>query len=661
MARAAPSSTAADDSPTPLHPIFEKWWGKLFLIAASVLLLSFAYSPFKQFYLSWIGLVPWLMVIRSARGPWRAAFWSWVAGTAFFSANMWWLVFVTGPGLVALMAWLGLYWAGAGAVLWPVLRRLRPASEESPRRNILVLLAIPAVIVCFEWIRGSWPFSGLSWLYLAHAQTPFLPMCQIADITGELGVSFWVAMLNGLALLLVINRWRPRGLLVPAGMVAAVSGVILTYGLWRFGQEPSVLSPGPVVMVVQPNLPQDNSTGDKGAPQSDIISFHVVQTEKALREAGKRGQQIDLVVWSETLMPPLNPEVREIWPRVRPKYQRWLVGELEREAAKRGWGPREQQFRLDSALEASEDGLLLDTAHTEISRIAHHYNVGMLVGSGYMRSLDFRDGNFADSGRRNSAYLYQRQSAQVAGRFDKIHLVPFGEYIPFKEAWPWLYRQLIALGPPNMENYQLERGEQPVVFTLPKSSLAIGPTTAPAASQPVPHPPNAGLPTAGPPTAGQPAWRFVTPICFEDIDSDLGARMFRGGAARGDLPNGKAADLIINLTNDGWFRGTQQYQHLQCATFRCIENRAPMARSVNTGISGFIDSFGRTDASLLLPAGTPRAGTSDPATLSYQVKLDSRTTFFTQWGNLIGPACGIVIGAMVLKRLGQRFTRKRAV
>src|SRR3712207_2006556 len=136
--------------------------------------------------------------------------------------------------------------------------------------------------------------------------------------------------------------------------------------------------------------------------------------------------------------------------------------------------------------------------------------------------------------------------------------------------------------------------------------------------------------------------------------------MFRGGAARGSLPDGrKRADLIVNITNDGWFLRPQLSQHLQIATFRSIENRAPTARAVNTGISGFIDSLGRTQNDLLLPAHTPRPNSKDPATLAHQVMLDARTTFFTRWGNLIGPACGAVAGLLAVVGIVRGVVRRR--
>jgi len=83
-------------------------------------------------------------------------------------------------------------------------------------------------------------------------------------------------------------------------------------------------------------------------------------------------------------------------------------------------------------------------------------------------------------------------------------------------------------------------------------------------------------------------WRFVTPICFEDIDARICSAMFRP-----DSDGQKRADFLLNITNDGWFKANENADHLQAASFRSIENRVWTARSVNCGISGFIDSVGR--------------------------------------------------------------------
>jgi apolipoprotein N-acyltransferase len=145
------------------------------------------------------------------------------------------------------------------------------------------------------------------------------------------------------------------------------------------------------------------------------------------------------------------------------------------------------------------------------------------------------------------------------------------------------------------------------------------------------------------------AWRFVTPICFEDIDPAMVAKMFRASPVPGD-PLGKRVDFIVNITNDGWFKANENPQHLQAAIFRSIENRAPTARSVNTGISGFIDSTGHT--SNLVPQGTE--GTSIA-----MLMLDSRNAPFTSIGDLFADLCGAAAGLMAGAQIVRWWLRRR--
>jgi apolipoprotein N-acyltransferase len=146
----------------------------------------------------------------------------------------------------------------------------------------------------------------------------------------------------------------------------------------------------------------------------------------------------------------------------------------------------------------------------------------------------------------------------------------------------------------------------------------------------------------------KPDWRFVTAICFEDMDGELVRRMFKPG-----VDGRKRANFIVNITNDGWFKYNEMPQHLQAAIFRSIENRVPTARSVNTGISGFVDSLGRTRG--LIPAG--QEGTSI-ATL----ELDSRVTVYSRVGDLFAYACALITAMLIplgLLRGWQRRSRIR--
>ena len=437
------------------------------------------------------------------------------------------------------------------------------------------MFVIALVWVSLEWFHGNWPLGGLPWLYLGHAQSPILTMCQIADITGVWGISFWVALINAWLALAVLNR-RDLRRLVPAGVaVGAVLAIVLSYGIFRVSQQ--TIRPGPTVLVVQPNFPQSNN-GEKGASEQEIADFHVRMTEQALAH----NPHVDLVVWSETMMGALNA------------------------------GGRGFDQLLNSAI--------WERTHERIMDLARRHHVAIACGGVFydkwVMKHDPHD-RWVPEDRRNVAYFYLPSGEQSPQRYDKVHLVPFGETLPFKNAIPPLYRLFLSLSPYTEE------------YTL----------------------------TAGPPDALtafelKPGWRFVTPICFEDLDPVLMHRMFKAE------DGGKRAEFIVNLTNDGWFKFSEMPQHLQAAIFRSIENRVPTARSVNTGISGFVDSVGQTYG--LIPQNVE--GTSVA-----QLQFDQRVTFYTRHGDVFpiaGMALTALLAALLIGRMISRWwsyrTRVRA-
>jgi apolipoprotein N-acyltransferase len=313
--------------------------------------------------------------------------------------------------------------------------------------------------------------------------------------------------------------------------------------------------------VVQSNYPQSNS-GEKGAKLRDRLDFHIRQTLAALN---KSPGKIDMVVWSETMMEGLNATAR----LEDPNYQ---------------------------------------DVYDELSQLTRDNHVALLVGGEYYSNWQDQvreDGTYrVPEDRRNTAYFFERDGREddsLGHRYDKIHLVPWGEYIPGKDSMPFLYKLSVTLGPKYYSDYIMQPGEMLTVFKLHDDAKD---------------------------------WRFVTPICFEDIDARLCSAMFRpvdGG--------GKRADFLVNLTNDGWFKGTENADHLQAASFRSIENRAWTARSVNTGISGFVDSVGNYSDLLTV---------REPGTSVRQIMIDGRLSFYTKFGDVFAYVCNaIAVGIAV--------------
>jgi apolipoprotein N-acyltransferase len=561
----APFRRAGTPVDVAAKPFALTWRGRVVLCLATVAALSLSFAPFKQFYLAWIALVPWLVMIGHAQSKKAVFFLSWLTGTLFFSVSMWWIAYVTLPGAMGLMLYMGIWFAFAGLILrgaglLVIPDAIRPQAAWKPA---LCIVLIAAVWVATEWTWGNL-FTGLPWLYLGHSQTPILAMCQIADFAGVHGVSFWVALINAWVALFILHRLNVATLIVPGIAIVVIVGLALGYGMFRMGQE--TLSPGPRVMVVQPDFPQDNS-GSKGATYEQLLDFHLTTTQNAVKSLAAQGHAPDLVAWSETMLPELTQAFREYRHAYYFQTNNQNVGEF-----------------LDSVLQ-------------RVEQLASSEHINIIAGGHAMLPDRPKEGNPQWS-RRNSSYLFDKTGHEYAERYDKIHLVPFGEYMPFRESCPPLYRIFDVFNPYKGQDYTVAPGSELTVFSI----------------------------------ANAPDYRFVTPICFEDVDSELVARMLAGPG------HTKRADFIVNLTNDGWFATPQMQQHLQLSVFRCIENRVPTARSVNTGISGFIDSVGRVHDTL--PIHTTGTATA-------QLYLDRRVAPFTHLGDLFGKGC-VLIGAGVV-------------
>jgi len=178
----------------------------------------------------------------------------------------------------------------------------------------------------------------------------------------------------------------------------------------------------------------------------------------------------------------------------------------------------------------------------------------------------------------NSAFLVSADG-RILDRYDKIHLVPFGEYIPLRD----------------------------ILWFLNKLVVGIGDF----------------LPGNAPEVMQGPGGRFGVVICFEVIFPDL-VRHFV------DL----GADYMVTITNDAWFgRSSAPYQHFSMVVLRAVENRVYFARAANTGISGFIDPFGHV---------LQRSGIFTEATLTGEIRTGGPRSFYTAYGDLFAYACVIL-------------------
>jgi apolipoprotein N-acyltransferase len=186
----------------------------------------------------------------------------------------------------------------------------------------------------------------------------------------------------------------------------------------------------------------------------------------------------------------------------------------------------------------------------------------------------------------NSAYLIN-PDGKIQGKYDKVHLVPFGEYVPFKKWLPFLGKMVEEVG----DFWPGEKGS-----TIKWGNYKLG-----------------------------------VQICFEIIFPGLSRAVVNNNAA-----------LLVNLTNDAWYGNScAPYQHFSMTVFRAIENRKALVRSANTGISGFIDPVGRIIAETAL---------FSDAVLTRSVPIIFMTTFYTRFGDLFAIACLVSVLFIVLRQ-----------
>ncbi|MBU4343444.1 MAG: apolipoprotein N-acyltransferase [Candidatus Omnitrophica bacterium] len=200
----------------------------------------------------------------------------------------------------------------------------------------------------------------------------------------------------------------------------------------------------------------------------------------------------------------------------------------------------------------------------EVLGLARKIDTPLLIGANTSEGLD----SF------NSAVLISERG-KVVDRYDKIHLVPYGEYVPFSDKIPFLHR--LVLG----ELGEFTAGKEYKAFSLETSPVTAGGHPSPNHSRSLSRARPRGSGT------GQAAFsqniKFATLICFEDIFPKLARRFVQNGA-----------EFLIVITNDAWYgRSGAPYQHAASSVFRAIENRIPIVRCANTGYSCFIDSRGR--------------------------------------------------------------------
>jgi apolipoprotein N-acyltransferase len=201
----------------------------------------------------------------------------------------------------------------------------------------------------------------------------------------------------------------------------------------------------------------------------------------------------------------------------------------------------------------------------------------------------------------NSAVYLRNRS--YAGRYDKMHLVPFGEYVPLRQWFPWL--QMFT---PYRNDYSCKPGEQLTRFPL---------------------------------KANDRDYTFAVIICYEDSEPFLARQYVRPGQKQ-------PVDFFVNISNDGWFRGTEEHeQHLAICRFRAVETRRSVVRAVNMGISGIIDPHGRVIA---LPGKSWAESKAMSGIVVGEVPISGQGSLYAEWGDWLPLLCWGGLAVLLILR-----------
>ncbi len=550
-----------------------KLWPWLAAICSG-LLYAACFAPFNLTWFCWIALTPLIAAIwfsgAESRHAWlRNLLLGYVAGLTFFWVVFSWLTTVTVLGWFVLQFYMAIYFAIWGWFCG--LLRPRPGKRQSPGASkwgqMLAQARTTSAPTPSPWIKSTnnlrlalvlaaawttlewlrgWVFSGFGWNDLGVALHDYWPLIQITELTGVAGLSFVVAFANVIVLTTAYRLIVEARTRVMRPHFDFTVTMAAIVGILIFGLRATQVSP-PTKTIRVAAVQSNVPQTQKFDPQFTSRIFD--QFGRLSEIALRSNPPPDLLVWPESSMP--GPVLAD-----QDSYK----------------------FVMDLAASADTD-LLLGTIDIDKRDI---YNAALLV---------------SDGGEHMQMYR-------------KIHLVPFGEYIPGRHTVP-LLAQIVGDQVPG----DFKEGKEYTVFTLTDTEIHVAPL-----------------------------------ICFEDTIGEL-TRQFI-------LPNETTpgANLLVDVTNDGWFkRSAGSHQHLANAIFRCVETRRPMIRAANTGVTCFINQFGRVTQLLRDETGS----TFTEGVLAGEIKVptEQELTFYVRHGELFAKACSAItlftiLVTIALRRIG---------
>jgi apolipoprotein N-acyltransferase len=479
-------------------------------------------------WLAWMALVPFLVALREL-DPRRAFKAGVFMGLPYFFGTQYWIYHsITHYGGVPFIVSLGVVLLLAAYESLYIGAFGLLFSYSLRSTPFPALFLAPLYWVVLEFVR-SYAFTGFPWSSVGYTQAPFLYAIQFADITGIYGVSFFVVAVNGALadIFIALGKRRERPL---ANLWPTAVGYVslLLAVIFVFAYGAFRINQERPGREVKVSVVQGNIAQD--IKWNPVFQEEVIDTYKSLT-AAVATEKPGLIVWPETSIP-------FFWER--------------------------------------------DVDYTmEIADFASSLRTDLLFGVVTVKD-EFKLGN--------SAILLD-ENGETRYIYDKIHLVPFGEYVPLRPVLGLFVDKVVeGIG-------QYVPGQKPE-----RARTSIG--------------------------------SFGTLVCYEIIFPGLVRKFYKRGG-----------DFMVNITNDAWFGHTSgPYQHFAMGALRAVENRKPLVRAANTGISGFIDSNGKVLRTLPL---------FEQGALTETIRTDSTRTFYSRYGDLFSYLC--IITTVILLASIRRY------
>ena len=483
-------------------------WKRAAIALLAGALSAFAMAPFNAWPVLFVTLPVAVWQIDGAgAGRWRgvgaAALTGWWFGLGYFVPGLYWIGYaflVDAPTFAWLMpfAILGLpAYLALFTAVGFALARLFWTRDASR------VIALAASLTMSEWLRGH-ALTGFPWNTLGYALTEPLALAQTASLIGLWGLTFLAVAVFASPAVLIDGTSRGRKPWIAPALALAVLLAMTIFGAIRLSRQPTVMLANTKLRIMQPNLQQDARFNY--AAKAEVMKKYLTLSDRASGPQSTGVRDVNILIWPESAFP----------------------------------------FFLTREADA-------------MAEIADLLPKGTVLVTGSVRAPDLPPGTRITRAY-NSVYVIDHDGS-VLSVYDKLHLVPFGEFLPFQDLMEKIGFE------------QLTRVQGGFIPGTHRHSMEV---------------PNAP--------------RMLPLICYEAI--------FPGNVVdRNDRPG-----WIVNLTNDGWFGiSTGPYQHLQQARLRAIEQGLPLVRAANTGISAVIDPVGRVVAQLglglegVLDSGLPAA------------------------------------------------------